>query len=162
MRVSRRPVFLRHPEDRDDFSSILCAVDFSDHSEHTLANALVLARKLGSKLHVLHVEPQAILYPGLNMPVYEACLPPSLETVQEQFDRFLEDFDTSGVALEQHLATGTASSEILTKAMELKPGLLVLGKHGHGGFLDRLIGSVATQILRDLPCSLLVISDQDL
>jgi universal stress protein E len=164
VRSSQWPVILRHPDDfNNDFESLLVAVDFSDHAERTLANAVGLARALGAVLHVVHVEQEAIVYPGMpHIPVYEVYLPQIGIDAAEQLAQFVGRVDTTGVVVQQHLRTGTPAAEIVAAAMELEPGLLVVGKHGHGGFIDRLLGGVATHILRNVPCSLLVIGERDL
>jgi nucleotide-binding universal stress UspA family protein len=163
VRTSHWPVFLRHPDDvTHNFESLLCAVDFSDHAERTLKNAVALARALGAVLHVLHVEQEPILYPGMpHIPLYEVSLPQVGIDAAQQLAEFVDRVDTSGVVLQQHIRTGVPASEIIAAAMELEPGLLVVGKHGHGGFIDRLLGGVATHILRNVPCSLLVIGERD-
>jgi universal stress protein E len=163
VRSSPRPVFLRHPDDQeDDFRSVLCAVDFSEHAERTLANAANFARRSGAQLHVLHVEQPAVVYPGIpHIPVYSYPAP-SLADHQAELDAFVARVNTSGLQVTTHLATGDPGAEIVSTAMELQPGLLVLGKHGHGGIVDRILGGVATHILRNVPCSSLVIGDRDL
>ncbi|MFT5129625.1 MAG: nucleotide-binding universal stress UspA family protein [Rhodothermales bacterium] len=162
VRTSPWPVFLRHPADaEEDFRSLLCAVDFSDHAKRTLANAADFAREFGSELHVLHVEQPPVVYPGTQVPLY-VHPPPSTTDLQAQLDAFIAEVDTRGIPVTTHLTTGKPGEEIIRRVVELKPGLLVLGKHGQGGVIDRLIGGVATHILRNLPCSLLVIGERDL
>jgi nucleotide-binding universal stress UspA family protein len=164
VRSARLPVFLRHPNDEDDgFHSLLCAVDFSPESERVLANAVSLARQLQAELHVLHVEQHLIIFPDIpDLPSYEVRMPSPDMVGEERLDAFIARVDTEGVSITPHLAMGTPAVEILRTVQDLKPGLLVVGKHGHGGFIDRLVGSVTTHILRSVPCSMLVVGEEDL
>ncbi len=84
----------------------------------------------------------------------------------EQFDRFAEEelerfvTDHAGPAaarVRRKVRVGTIREEILAEIADRRPDLVVLGTHGVGGF-DRLaIGSVAADVIREVPCSLLVV-----
>lgn len=164
VRSSQRPVFLRHPHDPDlSFQSILCAVDYSDHAVHTLNNALALARGLDATLHVLHVQAAPVYaayadVPVLVLPTSDAA-PPEAE---QALNQFIAKVDTTGVRIEPYVRAGPPCSEILAGTREMKAGLLVMGKHQHSRVMDFLLGSVATDILRDVPASMLVIGKRDL
>jgi nucleotide-binding universal stress UspA family protein len=164
VRRSKWPVFLRHPEDPGgDFGTVLCAVDYSPHSEHSLRSAVGLARMLKAELHVLHVSPDPFTYPGLpDITVYHVSTPEPTAKARELMNEFLERVDTEGVVVTPCLRSGAASATIISVCKEKKPGLLVIGKHGRGGILDLVIGGVATDILRDVPCSVLVVGKREL
>ena len=161
VRLSPWPVYLRHPDDSSEIESIFCAVDFSAHAQRTLKNAVDLARALGAELHVLHVDRPPWDYPGTS---FSICVDPrpTDKTPREELDAFVAAINTNGVKVTTHVAKGRPEEGIEESVKALRPGLLVLGKHGHGGIIDRVIGGVATHILRRVPCSLLVIGDRDL
>lgn len=84
----------------------------------------------------------------------------------EQVDRFAAD------ELERFVAThvggaagrvrcavrvGTPREEILAEAEARKPDLILLGTHGLGGVDRFVIGSVAADVVREAPCSVMVI-----
>ena len=48
---------------------------------------------------------------------------------------FIARVDTSGVKVTPQIAIGPPASEIIAAAKKLQPQLLVLGRHGHGGFI---------------------------
>ena len=84
----------------------------------------------------------------------------------EQVDRFaseeLKRFVTAhaGTAAERvrhKVRAGNTREEILAEIEELKPDLVLLGTHGLGGFDRFVIGSVAADIAREAPCSVLVV-----
>jgi nucleotide-binding universal stress UspA family protein len=158
------PVFLRHPKDPEDaLGSLLCAIDFSDHSRQVLANAVDLARCLKAQLHVLHVEQHLIVFEDLaDLPSYQVHMSAPGTSAAAQLDAFIAGVNTAGVTVTLHIAFGSPEKEIVDTVKALKPGMLVIGRHGHGGFVEQLVGSVTTRILRSLPCSMLVIGDEDL
>jgi len=85
----------------------------------------------------------------------------------EQVDRFaeeeLEQFVTAHAGdaargrVQHKVRVGTAREEILAEVEEWRPDLVVLGTHGLGGFDRLVIGSVAADIVREAPCSVLVV-----
>ena len=83
----------------------------------------------------------------------------------EQFDRFAEDelerfvTDHAGAAahVRRKVRVGTIREEILAEAADHRPDLVLLGTHGAGGFDRLIIGSVAADVIREAPCSLLVV-----
>lgn len=84
----------------------------------------------------------------------------------EQLDRFAEDelerfvTDHAGAAaprVRRKVRVGTIREEILAEIADSQPDLVVLGTHGTGGFDRLVIGSVAADVIREAPCSLLVV-----
>ena len=57
---------------------------------------------------------------------------------------------------------GRPHEEILAAVDVLRPDLVVMGSTSHPKLQDRLFGGTASRILRRVPCSLLLIKDQDL
>ena len=55
-------------------------------------------------------------------------------------------------SFERLVAIGPAADRILDIANELKPGLIVMGTHGHRAIARARLGSVAQQVVRDAPC----------
>jgi universal stress protein E len=163
-RSSRRPVFLRHPQDAElGFSSIMCAVDYSEHATHTLRNAVALARSMDAVLHVLHVQAAPVYAAYADLPVVATPAPSVADPeAKKALEAFIDKVDTTGVRVEPYLRVGPPCTEILAGVREMKPGFLVMGKHQHSRVMDFLLGSVATDILRDVPSSMLVIGKQDL
>jgi nucleotide-binding universal stress UspA family protein len=164
VRRSKWPVFLRHPDDPGGvIDSIICAIDYSEHATRSLQAAIALARRLGADLQVLHVCPEPFTYPGLpDISVYHVSTPEPTAHAQAQMDKFLEGIDTHGVRVSTCLRSGAPSATIVKTCHEQRPDLLVIGKHGKGGIVELLMGGVATDILRDLPCSMLVIGKREL
>lgn len=90
----------------------------------------------------------------------------SPQFIPEQIDRFaeeeLERFVTAhagGAAarVQRKVRVGLTREEILAEIADRQPDLVVLGTHGLGGFDRLVIGSVAADVVREAPCSLLVV-----
>ena len=74
---------------------------------------------------------------------------------QQRLDECVHRFKAKGGGL---LPDGPAAPAILSAAAELPAQLLVLGTHGRTG-LNRImaLGSVAEEVVRAAPCSVLVV-----
>lgn len=158
-----RPVFLCHPADTHTIKHILCCVDYSEHAARTLRNAAELARRLGADLEVLHVETKALqgadLYSYESFPTGTPCHQPDTERLR----CFVRD-TVSGDDLPTTVTikSGAPVHEILEACDSSNADLLVVGSHGAGGFVHRILGNVTTRIIRDVPCSVLVIGEEDM
>jgi nucleotide-binding universal stress UspA family protein len=76
----------------------------------------------------------------------------------EELDRFIEM--TAGEAagrVRRKVRTGNTREEIEAELAESGADLVVLGTHGLGGFDRLVIGSVASDVVRHAPCSVLVV-----
>lgn len=62
-----------------------------------------------------------------------------------------------GVAGEAEVQDGVPATAILSRATALGAWLVVVGTHGRGGVARFVLGSVAEKIVRDAPCSVLVV-----
>jgi nucleotide-binding universal stress UspA family protein len=59
--------------------------------------------------------------------------------------------------MEYHLEAGDPATEILRVAREVPCDLIVLGTHGRTGLTRLVLGSVAEEVLRKAPCSVLTV-----
>ncbi len=129
--------------------NLLVPVDFSRNAKFALRAAKVIARRTGAKIHLLHsyipFVPTEINIP-INMDVYtdiEQSLKNSLdETLQELL---AGGFDASAI-----WSNGPVADAVAEQAAEVGADLVIIGRTGKGGFLDKLFGSTATSIVKEL------------
>jgi nucleotide-binding universal stress UspA family protein len=116
---------------------IVVATDFSPASEPALRVALDYARRLGARLHIIHVR-----WPGADPGP----------------DGRLEALASSaGVPVTTTALAGTPASQIVEYARAHDATLIVIGTHGRTGVSRALIGSVAERVVRTAPCPVLVV-----
>jgi len=140
---------------------ILVGVDFSEHSNDALAEACRIAEANAAvELHVLHVVPPPIGDVG----IYGAA--PDFAT---ELDTFIERGRNelgavcAGIADEltprvhQHIRAGTPARELVAAARDIDADLIVVGTHGRTGIQRVLLGSIAENVLRHAPCSVLTV-----
>ncbi|HEX7184820.1 MAG TPA: universal stress protein [Thermoanaerobaculia bacterium] len=75
----------------------------------------------------------------------------------EELERFVERH-AGGAAprVQRKVRTGNTREQILEEIGEARPDLVLVGTHGLGGFDRVVIGSVAADVIRESPCSVLV------
>ena len=144
----------------DELTTLLVGIDFSIHGEDALWFAQNLARgNPCATLHLVHVvSPPVGLVGVLGAPI-DATAPMSgllertrleLERVCSSVPSWLEGRVTG------HVRSGDAAREITVLARELEADLIVVGTHARTGLGRVLMGSLAENITRHAPCSVLI------
>jgi nucleotide-binding universal stress UspA family protein len=129
------------------FTSILCAVDFSEHSAHAVRMAASLAARQGVPLRLVHVidlllaEAAAAAYDDVHLRAsaasdLEAFAAAACERAGLHIERVIE------------IRIGRPDREIAEAAQEHGARVIVVGTHGIGGFRKLFFGSVTERLLR--------------
>jgi len=138
---------------------ILCPVDLSDVSRHTVDHAVLVARRYDATITALHVcNPLAVS--SADFTLAGIAVPPALtdEDVKGVRERVLACFASAGpLDVEVVVESGPPANRILTRAGALPADLIVIGTHGAGGFEHLVLGSVAEKVLRKAACPVLTV-----
>jgi nucleotide-binding universal stress UspA family protein len=128
---------------------ILYATDFSPYSNQAYFHAVALAESHGASLTILYVYPGGFGAPEMAGDGEDRSF------WQEQ----LEQIRPVNEAIRTHhvLLEGDPAGEIVDYAREASIDLIVMGTHGRSGLERLLMGSVAEKVLREAPCSVLVV-----
>jgi nucleotide-binding universal stress UspA family protein len=134
-------------------STVIAAVDFSDHGEKIVREALQLARAAGTSLHLIHVaagEPVLAGYDKEDISSFTRSARAGELTDEHRRVRELAEAltDTTGVDVHPLVVMGAAAETLLTAIDELNASHIVLGTHGHGGMHHLMFGSVAQELVR--------------
>src|SRR5499427_2589556 len=142
------------------FKRILCVVDFSETSLEAFRRAVEIARRFASNLYVLHVieaRPVAPYLIGVDE-VGEMAV-----NLEEKATSALESLvessasDLEGLPLTLEVTEGRAFVEILNQARDWEADLLVLGAKGATALEQILVGGTAERVVKDAPCSTLIV-----
>lgn len=144
------------------FRKILCPVDHSRTSFRGLQNAIRLARLLGSEILVLSVIPDVSWVTAATETgvIVDARIEHASEWVQE-FERFLKAADFAGITSKSEVRHGVPHEQIVAAAGEFGSDLIVMGATGRTGLVKVLLGSTTRRLLRNLPCSLLTVKQDE-
>lgn len=149
--------------------SILIAIDFSENAERALAAAKLFAEKDATELLILHayqpyiadvnVTPGNVM-PGVGGADFLAMTSELEEEFHKRLDEYAANLTAEGYNAKAIWTLGSVQSAIEEAIDDHVPDLIVIGRTGTGGFLDKLIGSSATHIALNSPCPVLVVPPQ--
>jgi nucleotide-binding universal stress UspA family protein len=137
------------------FEHIFVPTDFSPPAEHALGIAIEMAKKLGSRITLVHAcEPPAAAY--MSMMTVDLITPlqdAARTALKEAFDAL----KPRHAASESLLLFGVAAMELLAAIEKHKPDLVVMGTHGRTGVSRFLLGSIAERLVRTSPVPVLTV-----
>ena len=121
--------------------TILFPTDFSSYSNQAYLHAVAIAERHKASMTIVYVA-------GPEQKEGESYWRGQLEQIRPANRR---------IAVNHVYLEGDPASEIVQYARDARLDLIVMGTHGRTG-IDRLVlGSVAEKVLRNAPCSVLVV-----
>ena len=142
------------------FKSILCPVDFSEHSERALRYAIDLAALTGAHLTIMTaVDPfmdAATSAAGHG----EALMRQTQDEIQQLLARIGADGklrESPGIAV----VTGEPGKEIVNQTAECEADVVVMGTQGLGGAKRMMFGSTTDHVLRESRVPVLAVPPAD-
>lgn len=145
------------------FNSLLVPTDFSETAGNAYAYAVQLAEKDGANIHLLNVQPPTVEVGNtfqldsdhLDLPGQEGRLRQfSSEAIQK---RLMENGKRLRVDIYREVRSGAVVEEIHKMSREQDADLIVMGTTGQGGFLNKLFGSISSEVARKAPRPVLLI-----
>jgi nucleotide-binding universal stress UspA family protein len=158
-RVVRRatcPVLIVRGELPMPPARVLAPVDLSPLSAEAFRTGLKQLSQLPG--NVPEVEALFVLSP-IQRQVSPQFTPEQVDRfAEEELERFvIAQAGPAAARVRRQVRVGTPREEILAEIEARHPSLVLLGTHGLGGFDRFVIGSVAADVVREAPCSLLVV-----
>ena len=130
------------------FTSILCPVDFSEHSERALGVALDLAALTGAHLTIVHVVDallDAASRASGNRDTLEAQTQQELKDLLQRMES-VTGKEPRRMAIA--VAIGDPAEQVLKQADECESDLIVIGTQGLEGARRLVFGSTTEGVLR--------------
>lgn len=145
-----------------ELRKILCPVDFSECSRKAVDYARFLAQRFDSEVTLFHVWASPVsLYPELSVWVNnaETTLAQAVEAhAQSEMKRVADSLpDEFRARVQTEIVCGSPLQSIVERATSGAFDLIVLGTHGHTGFMHLLVGSVAERVVQHAPCPVLTV-----
>jgi nucleotide-binding universal stress UspA family protein len=135
LRQATLPLVTCRPGSRMEGWAHVVALDGSARAETILDDVVTLTRTVGATLHLLHVASD-----------------PADREVRGYLKQVALQIRALGVEVATAVRAGSASTEILRYAAQVRAGVVALATHGRTGVKRVLMGSVAEEILRKSPC----------
>jgi len=134
---------------------VLAPLDFSTHSAEALRNAWELTRDVNGELHIVHVVGQHFsIVEGSRELARETAME---EQAEEELARLKKDELGDSDKVTTAVLLGPPPAKLVEYAKQNDIDLIVLPAFGHSGADYALIGGVTEKLVRNAPCSVLVL-----
>jgi nucleotide-binding universal stress UspA family protein len=128
--------------------NVLYATDFSPYSNQAYFHAVAIAESHGARLTIVHVFTPGSVVSSSESPDERAHWRGQLQQIRPVNVK---------IPVQHILLEGNAADQIIGYAAANQTDLIVMGTHGRTGLERLLMGSVAEKVLRNAPCSVLVV-----
>jgi nucleotide-binding universal stress UspA family protein len=153
------------------YNKILVALDKSLQTSIVFEEALEIAQKFGSRLMLFHcinshVKDESIPFIGTIADVdmhgslllqHKQTLQKEIEQVRGWLENCSQEANIRKIPAEFTHGFGDAGKQICSLAKSWDADLIILGRRGHKGIAEILLGSVSNYVLHHASCSVLVI-----
>lgn len=139
-------------------NKIIIPVDFSEHSEHALFAASVLAKKTNTEIQVVHMLElsEALLNKSESQQQMEAIY--YMRLAEKKFDEFLDKDYLKGFKITPVIKHFKVFSELAEMASDAD--LIIMGSHGTSGVEEFFMGSNTEKVVRTSDVPVLVVKDR--
>jgi len=157
--VTRRNALQSKNGSRFTIKKILVPMDFSDCSREALRYAIPFANEFGARIILLHATYLGYIYSSEGTALYDI---PGLQkaarkTAERKMRELVRSAKFGGVKFETIFTEGSPVLDICAFAKDHDVDLIITSTHGLTGLKHVLIGSIAEQVVRHSPCSVLVV-----
>jgi manganese transport protein len=135
------------------YQRILVPLDHTGLDHLAVSHAAAMAKLYGAKVYLLHVEE------GVTSQVYGGeSSTAEVEMGGEYLERIAQSLRDQGIAVETAITHSLSPKrEIVRYSHEIRPDLVIMGAHGHGGFKDLIFGNTINPVRHDLDVPMLIV-----
>jgi nucleotide-binding universal stress UspA family protein len=143
------------------FKKLLCPLDFSPGSQHTVRVAARMTREADAELELVHVWQQPSGAFSGEYAIPDDVIQRMVDDEQRRLTTATSEVARLGIQrATSRLLRGVPWDQIVEAARaDPAVGLIVMGTHGHSALARVLLGSVVEQVVRHAPCSVLVVRE---
>jgi nucleotide-binding universal stress UspA family protein len=144
---------------RLSINTILVPVDFSSCSREGLRYAITFANEFGARIILQHATYLGYIYSSEGIALYDipALQEAARENAERQMRKLVRTVKFGQLKFETVLTEGSPVLDICAFAKDHDVDLIITSTHGLTGLQHVLIGSIAEQVARHAPCSVLVV-----
>jgi nucleotide-binding universal stress UspA family protein len=157
--VTRRSALQTNNGSQFRIKTIVVPIDFSSCSREGLRYAIAFANEFGAKIILVHATYLGYVYSCEGTAIYD--IPGLQKTARKTAERKMRELVRSvnfgNVKFETVFTEGSPVLDICAFAKDHDVDLIITSTHGFTGFTHVLIGSIAEQVVRHAPCSVLVV-----
>ncbi|HWB87431.1 MAG TPA: Nramp family divalent metal transporter [Bryobacteraceae bacterium] len=135
------------------YHRILVPLDHTDLDRLAVGHAASMAKLYDAKLFLLHVEE------GVTSQIYgRDSSTAEVEAGEQYLERIAQSLVAQGIAVETSIShSSSPRKEIVRYARQIKPDLVIMGAHGHGGLKDLIFGNTINPVRHNLDVPMLIV-----
>ena len=151
------------------FNKILVAIDGSTMSRKVFEAGLLLAKRTGASLMLLHVlcyeEKDPFIYSGLECDPFQNSIRETNREQRQKLERqgldllqlLTEEATKAGVKTECNQTWDNPKGRICEEAQTWSAELILVGSRGLTGLKEMFLGSISNYVTHHAPCSVLIV-----
>ena len=146
--------------------NVLLPTDFSENSKNAITYAMEYFSGMSCTFFFLNIQRSGEMtmddfYSASNSDsVEKALLDDNLKDLQAFSGRIKKQFPSHNFAFKEKVAFGTFASVVSRAVNRFNIDIIAMGSNGATGAKEVLFGSNTLQIIRELPCTMLIIPEQ--
>ncbi len=145
--------------------NILVPTDFSEYSYKALNEAIELAKQNNANIHLMHVIDYVHHQKAPDFDIGKADIISDLEAGYLKESRESMDKQLASVKKDKRsqimtsIRSGPPADVILSEQKRKDIDLIMIGSHGVKGFFSGLLGGVTYRVVKNAPCSVMVVRE---
>ena len=144
----------------EDIKRILVVSRLTAYCRKAVHYGISLSRKYGASLFVMHVVHNPFGLEGWNLPPFERDFGILLKKSRQDIDSAINAERARGLAIEEIIREGEPTETILEVIKEEHIDLLIMLAHEEGRMEHFLFGRSNEEIVRKMPCSILLVKKE--
>jgi nucleotide-binding universal stress UspA family protein len=149
-----------HASELGRIRRVLVPVDFSENSRKAVTYAKAFAKQSGAAITFLHVIQVNYAYGEFGAVDFTALEREMRAGAAKELAALVADAQSAGLTAASVVREGSPAKAIADVAQEQAIDLVVISTHGYTGLKHVLMGSIAEHVVRDAPCPVLVVRQQ--
>ena len=146
----------------EDIKRILVVSRSTKECRKTVHYGVSLSRKYEAELCVMHVVHDPLMFGGWNLPIpsLEEEYRKMLKESKEELNAMIKKEKSKGVTIKELIKEGKPAEVVLSAVKEENIDLLIMLAHEEGRLEHFLFGRSNEEIIRAMPCSILLVKKE--
>ena len=146
----------------EDVKRILVVSRDTQYDRKAVQYGVSLSRKYGAELYVIHVVHDPFIFGGWNLPIpslreeYKKLL----KEAREELHTMINSEKKKGMSIKELMREGDPTGELFKAVKEEGIDLLIMLAHEEGHLEHFLFGRSNEEIIRKMPCSVLLVKKE--
>lgn len=144
-------------------TKILLPIDFSSMSEAALEAATGIAQQFHASIHLVHIVPEIPDFNGADFFPETAVLEERKETIEERLADRQDKLMLKGISTTVGVERGNDIVGTLMRVIKQEHiDMVVISTHGLSGWRPFVAGSIASELIKQVDCTLLLLQPSHL